>query len=174
MNWRRLIIPLLVISLSGARIAMADGNHQHQKASGTGSSGTEENHDMDGMNMGDGHDMDGMDMGDGHDMDSMKGNGEQSGHDMKSMKGNSEHSGHDMKSMKGDNQHDGNDMEGMTEGDNMEGMDMGGSHSHGPVKETPPNVKVLGTFGAVNLSFIVIGVWHKLFRRKGGSDGTSK
>jgi hypothetical protein len=38
---------------------------------------------------------------------------------------------------------------------------------HGPVVETPPNYKVLGTYGAVNLSFIMIGVWNKWFRRKG-------
>jgi hypothetical protein len=38
---------------------------------------------------------------------------------------------------------------------------------HGPVVETPPNYKVLGTYGAVNLSFILIGVWTKWFRRKG-------
>lgn len=37
---------------------------------------------------------------------------------------------------------------------------------HGPVVETPPNYKVLGTYGAVNLSFILIGVWNKWFRRK--------
>jgi hypothetical protein len=38
---------------------------------------------------------------------------------------------------------------------------------HGPVVETPPNYKILGTYGAVNLSFIMIGVWNKWFRRKG-------
>jgi hypothetical protein len=37
---------------------------------------------------------------------------------------------------------------------------------HGPVVETPPNYKVLGTYGAINLSFIMIGVWNKWFRRK--------
>jgi hypothetical protein len=41
-----------------------------------------------------------------------------------------------------------------------------GGH-HGPVVETPPNYKILGTFGAVNLSFIFIGVWNKWFRRRG-------
>jgi hypothetical protein len=41
-----------------------------------------------------------------------------------------------------------------------------GDH-HGPVVETPPNYKVLGSYGAVNLSFILIGVWNKWFRRKG-------
>jgi len=71
---------------------------------------------------------------------------------------------------------DGHDMEGMTEGEEMEGMDMEGSggHNHEPVKEEPANLKVLGTFGAVNLSFIVIGVWNKWFRRKDGSSGNSK
>lgn len=38
---------------------------------------------------------------------------------------------------------------------------------HGPVVETPPNYKVLGAYGTVNLSFILIGVWNKWFRRKG-------
>ncbi|HJV16970.1 MAG TPA: hypothetical protein VJ546_06225 [Bacillales bacterium] len=70
-------------------------------------------------------------------------------------------------SMEGDSQ----DMEGMDmSGDShdMEGMDMGGSgHSHGPVVETPPNVKVLGAFGAVNLAFILVGIWNKWFRRRG-------
>jgi hypothetical protein len=49
------------------------------------------------------------------------------------------------------------------------GQDEGGHESeghHGPVVETPPNYKVLGTYGAVNLSFILIGVWNKWFRRK--------
>lgn len=35
------------------------------------------------------------------------------------------------------------------------------------VKETPPNYKVLGTYGVVNLSFILIGIWNKWIRRKG-------
>ncbi|ULT58763.1 hypothetical protein L1999_09640 [Neobacillus drentensis] len=71
---------------------------------------------------------------------------------------------------------EGHDMEGMTEGEDMEGMNMEGSrgHSHEPVKEEPANLKVLGTFGAVNLSFIVIGIWNKWFRRKDGSNGNSK
>lgn len=75
------------------------------------------------------------------------------------------------------------DMEGMDmsddhslkDGHDMEGMKMEDSgHSHEPVEEKPANIKVLGTFGAVNLSFIVIGVWNKWFRRKDGSDGNSK
>jgi hypothetical protein len=41
-----------------------------------------------------------------------------------------------------------------------------GDH-HGPVVETPSNYKVLGSYGAVNLSFILIGIWNKWFRRKG-------
>lgn len=43
----------------------------------------------------------------------------------------------------------------------------GGGHGHGPVVEAPPNFKVLGTYGAVNAAFILIGVWNKWFRRKG-------
>jgi hypothetical protein len=54
--------------------------------------------------------------------------------------------------------------------DNMPGMDMGDK----PIKETPPNAKVLGTYGAVNAAFMMIGVWNKWFRRKDGSDGNSK
>lgn len=67
------------------------------------------------------------------------------------------------------------DMSGSKESNSMEGMDMeGSSHTHEPVAEQPANLKVLGSFGAVNLSFIVIGVWNKWFRRKDGSDGNSK
>ncbi|MFP5112655.1 hypothetical protein ACSU64_09775 [Bacillaceae bacterium C204] len=69
----------------------------------------------------------------------------------------------------------GSDMEGMDHdsGSDMEGMDMGDDSSgaahdhHAAVVETPPNYKVLGTYGAVNLVFILIGVWNKWFRRKG-------
>lgn len=42
----------------------------------------------------------------------------------------------------------------------------GGGHGHGPVVETPPNYKILGTYGAVNLAFILIGIWNKWFRRR--------
>lgn len=66
--------------------------------------------------------------------------------------------------MEGMNQDSGNDMEGM----DMEGGSSGESHDHhASVVETPPNYKVLGTYGAVNLLFILIGVWNKWFRRKG-------
>jgi hypothetical protein len=76
------------------------------------------------------------------------------------------------------------DMEGMDmSGSNsdMEGMDMSGSSNdmqgmdmgHEPVKETPANVKVLGTYGAVNLAFILVGIWNKWFRRKGDSHGNA-
>jgi hypothetical protein len=77
----------------------------------------------------------------------------------------------------GPSQHnmEGMDMSGSTKNDSMEGMDMGGhSHSDVQVEEKPANIKVLGTYGAVNLSFIIIGVWNKWFRRKDGSDGDSK
>jgi hypothetical protein len=66
------------------------------------------------------------------------------------------------------------DMSGSKEGDSMEGMDMEeGGHGHEAVKEKPANQKVLGAFGAVNLSFIVIGVWNKWFRRKDDTGGNS-
>lgn len=43
----------------------------------------------------------------------------------------------------------------------------GGEHSHGTaVVETPPNYRVLGTFGAINAFFLLIGAWNKWFRRK--------
>jgi hypothetical protein len=69
----------------------------------------------------------------------------------------------------------GSDMEGMDHGSgsDMEGMDMEGDSGgeahdhHAAVVETPPNYKVLGTYGAVNLLFILIGIWNKWFRRKG-------
>jgi hypothetical protein len=69
----------------------------------------------------------------------------------------------------------GSDMEGRDHGSgsDMEGMDMEGdsggeAHDHpAAVVETPPNYKVLGTYGAVNLLFILIGIWNKWFRRKG-------
>lgn len=62
------------------------------------------------------------------------------------------------------------DMSGTKNDDNMAGMDMGG----GPVKETPPNMKILGTFGVVNLLFILMGIWNKWFRRKDGAYVSSK
>ncbi|NHC40137.1 hypothetical protein G6549_09150 [Bacillus sp. MM2020_1] len=66
--------------------------------------------------------------------------------------------------MEGMNHDSGSDMEGM----NMEGGSSGEVHDHhAAVVETPPNYKVLGTYGAVNLLFILIGVWNKWFRRKG-------
>jgi hypothetical protein len=43
-----------------------------------------------------------------------------------------------------------------------------GGHGHGGANlvEEPANMKVLGTFGAINLSFILIGIWNKWFKRK--------
>lgn len=75
-----------------------------------------------------------------------------------------------------DNNMAGMDMSGKDKNMDMSGkdknMDMGMGVSK--IKETPPNMKILGTYGAVNLSFIVIGVWNKWFRRKDGLDGNSK
>ncbi|MBT2727406.1 hypothetical protein J7E63_10715 [Bacillus sp. ISL-75] len=98
----------------------------------------------------------------------------QSEHDMEGMdmSGGNNSGSHDTESTSGDHStSDDHDMEGMTEGEDMEGS---GGHGHEPVKEKPANIMVLGTFGAVNLSFIVIGVWNKWFRRKDGSIGNSK
>jgi hypothetical protein len=95
-----------------------------------------------------------------------------------------DHSGHNMEGMDMSGKDKNMDMSGSNSGDDMEGMDMSGSDSHSheampgmeekPLKETPPNVKVLGTYGAVNAAFIIIGVWNKWFRRKDGTDGNSK
>lgn len=54
-----------------------------------------------------------------------------------------------------------------TEEEEAHGDEAEAGDHHGPVVETPPNYKVLGSYGAVNLSFILIGVWNKWFRRKG-------
>jgi hypothetical protein len=54
-----------------------------------------------------------------------------------------------------------------TEEEEAHGDEAGAGDHHGPVVETPPNYKVLGSYGAANLSFILIGVWNKWFRRKG-------
>ncbi|MEH7439256.1 hypothetical protein V7182_17415 [Neobacillus drentensis] len=81
---------------------------------------------------------------------------------------NMDHEGMDMDHGSGSD-HEGMDMDEGS-GTDMEGMDMeGGSHGHHePVVETPPNYKILGTYGAVNLVFILMGIWNKWFRRKGG------
>lgn len=43
-----------------------------------------------------------------------------------------------------------------------------GAHGHGQqtYEETGPNWPVLGTFAAINLAFICIGIWNKWVRRK--------
>ncbi|HLO12839.1 MAG TPA: hypothetical protein VK190_11575 [Pseudoneobacillus sp.] len=175
MKWRLLFILTLTISLTGARMTLADGNHQH-KAPDTSNLGTEEKHNMDGMNMDGDHEMN---MDEGHNMDGMNMDGDHEmnmdeGHNMDGMNMDENH---DKDSMKDSDEGHSHDMDGMSGDDDMEGMDMGGgthSHGHGPVIETPPNAKVLGTFGAINASFLVIGLWNKFLRRKGGSNGTSK
>ncbi|RHW38889.1 hypothetical protein D1B31_12965 [Neobacillus notoginsengisoli] len=57
---------------------------------------------------------------------------------------------------------------------NHDGSGSAGGHSHGPVVETPPNMKILGTFGGINLSFIFIGIWNKRFRRNGEKHGNPR
>lgn len=67
------------------------------------------------------------------------------------------------------------DMGSTNQQKDMQGMNMAGdSHSSAAVKEKPANLKILGTYGAVNLSFIVIGIWNKWFRREDESDGNTK
>jgi hypothetical protein len=101
----------------------------------------------------------------GQNMDGMDMSGKDKNMDMSSSKKDDSSQGMDM------NGKDKNmDMSGSKKDDNMAGMDMGEK----PIKETPPNAKVLGTYGAVNAAFIIIGVWNKWFRRKDGSDGNTK
>jgi hypothetical protein len=83
------------------------------------------------------------------------------------MEGMNHDSGSDMEGMNHDS---GSDMEGMNHesGSDMEGGNSKEAHNHhAAVVEVPPNYKVLGTYGAINLSFILIGVWNKWFRRRG-------
>lgn len=44
-----------------------------------------------------------------------------------------------------------------------------GHGGHGEVQETPPNIPVLSTFGAINAAFLLYGVWNKWLRKKGGA-----
>ncbi|MDP4083677.1 MAG: hypothetical protein Q8934_03580 [Bacillota bacterium] len=95
----------------------------------------------------------------------------QSNSSMKGMDMNGKDKGMDMKGMDMNGKDKNMDMSGSKSNDDMQGMNMGGDE---PVKETPPNVKVLGTYGVVNLAFILIGIWNKWFRRKDGSYGNTK
>lgn len=51
------------------------------------------------------------------------------------------------------------------------GTEESGGHGHGSgdVVETPPNIPVLSTFAAINAAFLLIGIWMKWFRKKGGA-----
>jgi hypothetical protein len=54
--------------------------------------------------------------------------------------------------------------------------DLDSSHGHGEEQaglDESPNYKVLGTFGAINFFFLLIGAWNKLIRRKCENDGRS-
>lgn len=68
---------------------------------------------------------------------------------------------HEDMEMQGESEHEDVDTNGESEHE--------GGH-HRPVVETPPNYNVLGTYGGVNLAFILVGVWNKWFRRKGDED----
>jgi hypothetical protein len=139
--------------------ALADGDHsttiKHAAEKFKNGSSNQQTEDSASMDHGSGSDMEGMDHGKGSDMEGMD---HGSGSDMEGMDHGS-----------------GSDMEGMDHGSrsDMEGMDMEGDSGgeahdhHAAVVETPPNYKVLGTYGAVNLLFILIGIWNKWFRRKG-------
>ncbi|MDQ6600328.1 hypothetical protein E2K98_09205 [Bacillus salipaludis] len=147
-KWMFMII--LVIVFSGGRMAMADEGNQKMPSTSSLNGNELSEHNIEGMDVSgehtaDSHDMEGMDMSGEHTTDS---------HDMEGMDMSGEYN---------------------TENHDMEGMDMEGSgHSHGTVIEKPANLMVLDTYGAVNLSFIVIGIWNKWFRRKDGSNGNSK
>lgn len=53
-----------------------------------------------------------------------------------------------------------------TAGAHEESSSAGGHGGHENVVETPPNVPVLATFGAINAAFIMLGIWNKWFRKK--------
>ncbi|MFP5105602.1 hypothetical protein ACSU6B_02335 [Neobacillus sp. C211] len=144
-----LLIFTLIFIFSFDVRALADKGHSHSpnikqatenlKNSGIKSQdASSEGDDMEGMNHDSGTDMEGMNHDSGTDMEGM-------------------------------NHDSGTDMEGMNHdsGTDMEGSGGEAHDHHAEVVEIPPNYKVLGTFGAVNLSFILIGVWNKWFRRKG-------
>jgi hypothetical protein len=96
--------------------------------------------------------------------------GDQSGQNMDGMDMSGKDKNMDMSSSKKVDSSQGMDMNGKDKN-----MDMSGSKKDdNMLKETPPNAKVLGTYGTVNAAFIIIGVWNKWFRRKDGSDGNSK
>jgi hypothetical protein len=83
--------------------------------------------------------------------------------------GTHEEKGHGTSDDHSDQEEGTHEEEGHGTSDDHSDQEEGGHESeghHGPVVETPPNYKVLGTYGAVNLSFILIGVWNKWFRRK--------
>jgi hypothetical protein len=83
--------------------------------------------------------------------------------------GTQEEKGHGTSDDHSDQEEGTHEEEGHGTSDDHSDQEEGGHESeghHGPVVETPPNYKVLGTYGAVNLSFILIGVWNKWFRRK--------
>ena len=149
--------------------ALADGDHSKSVKQATEkfkNSSSDEQTDMEGMDHDSGTNMEGMDHDSGTDMEGMD---HDSGTDMEGM---DHDSGTDMEGMNHDS---GTNMEGMNNdsGTDMEGMDMeegSGAEAHdhhAAVVEVPPNYKVLGSYGAVNLLFILIGVWNKWFRRKG-------
>jgi hypothetical protein len=138
--------------------ALADGDHSKNIKQATENFKNGSSNDpteMEGMDHGSGTDMEGMDHDSGADMEGMN---HDSDTDMEGMN-------HDSDTvMEGMNHDSGTDMEGM----DMEEGSGGAAHDHhAAVVEVPPNYKVLGTYGAVNLLFILIGVWNKWIRRKG-------
>jgi hypothetical protein len=105
----------------------------------------------------------------GHDDSSTK---EEDGHsDSEDSHGDSD-SGHDDSSTKEEDGHsDSEDSHGDSEGghDDSANEEEAGGHGHGgPVKEEPPNIKVLSAFGALNGGFVLIGLFLKLKNRRKG------
>lgn len=66
-------------------------------------------------------------------------------------------------------EHSEHELHEMDMGEGIEGTD---SHAHDPVTEQPANLPLLGAFAAVNLFFILIGIWNKWVSRKEDSDAT--
>jgi hypothetical protein len=174
-----LILVLLVSPLTLGLDWYVASNKSSVSASGHGHSDSGDSHgDSDS-----GHD----DSGSGHDDSSTKeedshsdsddGHGDSgSGHDDSSTKEDDGHSDSDAGHGDSDSGHDDSSTK---ENDGHSDSDAGhddtateeeaGGHGHGgPVKEEPPNIKVLSAFGAINGGFILIGLFLKLKSRRKG------
>ncbi|MGO4886560.1 hypothetical protein ACJ2A9_02285 [Anaerobacillus sp. MEB173] len=92
--------------------------------------------------------------------------------------------GHDMMYMEndvhGEDDHDMMNMDEDVHGEDDHDMmnmdeDGHGDAGHGEtIEETPPNYIVLGSFGVINLSFLLYGAWHKWLKRRGNINGKTR